>query len=128
MDDRIILDDDVEVKLDEKIKTQELRKEESINYSNQNVNKYNFFDVIFSKKFMPLTFSIISIIFLTFMKFIAICGAHSAAFFAIFFFIGAGFSIAGLILNTIKYVKNKKIEFDVPTFINILSLIFLVVI
>jgi len=124
MEDKDFLDDNVEIKIENTQNS--IRKEEAISYSNTNVNTYNFFDIIFSKKFLPLTLSIISLILLFFMKFLAICGVVSPAFYGIFFFLSAGIALTATILIVIKFVKNKKIEFDIPVFFNILSLIFLI--
>lgn len=124
MEEKNVLDDDVEVSV--KSAEKETRTSDVISYSNANIVHYNFFDVIFSKKFLSITFSIIALFLTLFIKFMAICGVTSRAFHGIFFFIAAGFAFTGTIMNLVKFAKNKKIEFDVATIINIVTLVFLI--
>lgn len=118
------MDDEVEVSVSSA--ENETRTKEVISYSNANIVHYNFFDVIFSKKFLPLTLSVLALFFLLFMKFMAVCGVVSRAFHGIFFFISAGLALTSTILNVIRFAKNKKIEFDVATIFNLIVLIFLI--
>lgn len=124
MEERNMLDDEVEVSVNSAEK--ENRTSEVISYSNANIVHYNFFDVIFSKKFLSLTFSVISLFLLFFMKFMAVCGVVSRAFHGIFFFLSASFALTSTILNVIKFARNKKIEFDVATIFNLIVLVFLI--
>lgn len=123
-DDRIILDDEVEVKYEE-AKANEERRTDIVTYSNRNLSRNNFFSLAFSKKFLALTFSSLSILMTLFMKFLMICGVSSLAFFGLWFFMCAGLTGAALVINVINYTKNKKVEFNVSTIITILSLIVL---
>lgn len=125
MEDKEILDEEIEVSINSNEKGS--RSSEVISYSNANIVHYNFFDVVFSKKFLSLTFSIFALFFLMFMKFMAVCGVTSRAFHGIFFFISAGFALTSTILNVIKFAKNKKIEFDVATIFNLIVLVFLII-
>ena len=122
-DDRIILDDDVEVEYQKN--DNEERKSEAISYSNKNVNTNNFFSIAFSKKYIALTLSTISIIFALFMRFFMVCGVTSRAFFGILFFITASLCVTSLIINIINFAKNKKVELNVSSIITFLSLILL---
>ena len=125
LDDRIILDEEVEVKYEEKPLVAAQQKEETVNYSNKNIYTTNIFGTLFSKKYIALTLSSLAIILTLFMKFIMVCGATSLAFYGIWFFLCAGCSATALILNIISYAKNKKVDFNVSTIITILSLLFL---
>lgn len=122
-DDKIIIDDEVEVKFEQKPVDNEIRKAEVVNYSNSNVRTENVFQILFSKKYLALTLASLSILLVLFLKFLVICGVSSHAFLGIWFFICMGLSGAALILNLIYYAKNKKVDFNVSTIITILSLI-----
>lgn len=124
MEENNLMDDEVEVKLNST--ENEKRTKEVISYSNANIVHYNFFDVIFSKKFLSLTFSVLSLFFLLFMKFMVVCGVTSRAFHGIFFFISAGLALTSTVLNVVKFAKNKKIEFDVATILNLIVVVFLI--
>lgn len=126
-DDKMIVDDEVEFKYNDQNR-QNQQEQERINvttYSNQNVRQSSFFSVIFSKKFIALTISTLSIIMTFFLKFLRICGVYNAAFNAIWFFLCAGLSISALILNIVGFTKTKKFDFNVSSVLTILSLAFL---
>lgn len=123
-DDRIILDDDVEVEY-QKNNNNEERKLDAVSYSNRNVSTNNFFGLAFSKKYLALTFATISIIMALFMRFLLLCGVTSRAFFGIWFFVCAGLCVTSLIMNIINFAKNKKVDLNVSSIITFLSLILL---
>ena len=123
-DNRIIYDDDIEVKFDENKKIEE-EKVEINSFSNKNVSTNSFFSVAFSKKFVSLTLSSCAIILTLFMKFLIICGAQSKAFLGLWFFICATLSTISLIFNLVHFAIVKKFEFNVSSIINIISLLFL---
>lgn len=128
-DDRIIVDDEVEVKFEQKQQEEnEQRKYEAINYSNKNIATNNFFQTAFSKKFLALTLASLSIILTMFFKFLLICGVTSKAFMGIWFFICASLSVSALILNILFYIKNKKVDFNVSTILTLISLLGLILI
>lgn len=127
-DDRIIVDDEVEVKFEQKQEENEQRKYEAINYSNKNITTNNFFQTAFSRKFLALTLASLSIILTMFFKFLLICGVTSKAFMGIWFFICASLGVSALILNILFYVKNKKVDFNVSTILTLISLLGLILI
>lgn len=124
-DDRIIIDEEIEVKYDQKEHENEIRKMESLNYSNHNIRTNNFFEIIFSKKFLAVTLVTISLLLTLFLKFLLVCGVTNRAFMGICFFICAGLTGTSLVLNIISFAKNKKIDFNVSTILTLLSLIIL---
>lgn len=129
-DDRIIYDDeeDIEVKYEQKNEENEIRKFEAVNYSNKNIATNNFFQIIFSKKYLALTLASLSILLILFLKFLLVCGVTSKAFMGIWYFICASLSGTALILNILNYVKNKKVDFNVSTILTLISLLSLLII
>lgn len=123
-DDRIILDDDIEVEYQRNDQNEE-RKSEALSYSNKNVSTQSFFSLAFSKKYIALTLATISIILALFMKFLMCCGVTSRAFYGIWFFLTAGLCTASLLMNIINFAKNKKVDLNVSSIITFLSLLFL---
>ena len=121
--DNFILDDDVEVEYSQR-NSQEPRIN---NYSNQNVNTYNFFERAFSKKFLALTLATISIILSIFTKFLAICGVTSTVLFGIIFFLYATICIISLVSNNLNFAKIKKVELNVSSVITFVALLILVI-
>lgn len=124
-DDRIIIDEEIEVKYEKKDEENEIRKIESLNYSNHNVRTNNFFEIIFSKKFLAVTLVSISLLLTLFLKFLIVCGVSSRAFIGIWFFICSGLTGTSLVLNIISYAKNRRIDFNVSTILTFLSLLIL---
>lgn len=123
-DDKFILDDNVEYEYSQ----QNLNEQRiSNNYSNQNVNTYNFFERAFSKKFLALTLATISIILSIFTKFLAICGVTSTVLFGIIFFFNATICIISLVSNILNFAKIKKIELNVSSVITFVALLILVI-
>ena len=124
-DDRIILDEEIEVEYNKKNEANEIRKYDVVNYSNQNVRTKNFFEIAFSKKYLAVTLVTMSLLLTLFLKFLLVCGVTSTGFLGIWFFICAGLTGTSLVLNILSYVKNKKVEFNVSTILTILSLVVL---
>jgi len=122
-DDRIIIDEEIEVQYDKKEQENETRKMETLNYSNKNVRTNNLFEIIFSKKYLAVTLVSISLLMTLFLKFLIVCGVTSRAFIGIWFFICGALTGASLVLNIISYAKNKKVDFNVSTILTVLSLI-----
>lgn len=124
--DRIILDDDVEIEYQERNNSS---NNENVNtytsYSNNNVNTNNFFSRIFSKKYLALTLATMSVFMTVFMEFLIICGVKSHAFLGIWFFISAGLCLAALTMNIINFAKNKKVDLNVSSIISFISLFLL---
>jgi len=124
-DDRIVLDEEIEVKYEKKDESNEIRKMETLNYSNQNIRTNNFFQIIFSRKYLAVTLVSLSLLLTLFLRFLIICGVTNRAFIGIWFFLCAALTGTSLILNIISYTKLKKIDFNVSTILTILSLLFL---
>lgn len=120
-DDRIILDDEVEVEFQEG--TNNVNND--VSYSNKNVSTSNFFSLAFSKKYLALTFATISVFMSVFLQFLLICGVTSRALLGIWFFLSASFCLASLTINIINFAKNKKIELNVSSIISFISLFLL---
>ena len=127
-DDRIVIDEEIEVKYEKKDEEKEMRKMEFLNYSNQNVRTINFFQIVFSKKYLAVTLVSLSLLLTLFLKFLIVCGVHSRAFIGIWYFICASLTGTSLVLNIIAYVKNKKVDFNVSTILTFLSLLILFII
>lgn len=123
LDDKIIIDDDVEIKYDENINHQE--QKQNFNYSNNNIQKSSTLSILFSKKYLALTTATISIVLALFMKFLAFCGVASHAFFGIWFFLCAGFATTSLIINVVNFAKNKKIDLNVSSILTFLAILIL---
>lgn len=124
LDDKIIIDDDVEIKYNENGNINQQTSQNN-NYSNKNIQKSNFFQMAFSKRYLALTLATISIIFSIFMRFLAYCGVYSRAFFGIWFFLTASFAGIAFIMNIINFAKNKKVDFNVSSIISFLAIIIL---
>ena len=121
LEDKIVIDDDVEIKYDQNLNQQE----PSIQYSNNNIQKSNTFNILFSKKYLALTTATISIILALFMKFLFFCGVSSPVFFGIWFFLCAGFATISLIINVVNFAKNKKIDLNVSSILTFLAILIL---
>lgn len=83
----------------------------------------NFFKEVFSLALLPLTLAIIGIFFALFAQFtpMVVLSAASAIASACFFFIGFACAFAGLILEVVDMVKNKKFVFNIKLLIIILA-------
>lgn len=129
-DDKIIYDDDeaIEIKYEQKNQDNELKKFEAVNYSNRNIATNNFFQTIFSKKYLALTLASLSILLILFFKFLLVCGVTNRAFMGIWFFICASLTGTALVLNILNYVKNKRVDFNVSTILTLISLLSLFII
>lgn len=133
LDDKIIIDDDVEVKYQQQTSNEEKQNNNNNDnyrnvYTNNNINKVNYFSLAFSKKYIALTFSTISILLVLFMKFIGLCGVRSLAFFGIWFLLSASLAGVALVLNIINFAKNKKIDFNVSSIISFLAILALLLV
>lgn len=75
----------------------------------------NFFKECFKLDFLPITLSIIAIFFALFVKFLPMVAISFATVqaAAAFFFIGFACVFASLIIETINFIKEKKVEFNV---------------
>ena len=122
-DDRIVIDEEIEVEYNNTDRENENRKMEVMNYSNQNVRTNNLLEIIFSKKYLAVTLCAISLILTLFLKFLIVCGVTSRAFIGIWFFICSALTGTSLVLNIIYFAKNKKVDFNVSTILTILSLV-----
>lgn len=127
-DDRIVLDEELEVEYQQPSIVNEPTKFEATNYSNRNVATNNFFEIAFSKKYLALTLASLSILFTLFFKFLIVCGVTSSAFMGIWFFINASLSGTSLVLNILSYIKTRKVEFNVSTILMLISLLGLLLI
>ena len=127
-DDRIIVDDEVEIKYEQKLEDNNERKEDVIAYSNKNIATQNVFQILFSKKYLALTLSTLSILCTLFLKFMFACGVTSNVFYGIWFFLCAGLAGTALVINVVSYAKNKKVEYNVSTIITLIALFALFVI
>jgi len=121
-------EDDVEVKFEEKQEIVEESKYETTTYRNKNIPTSNFFQTAFSKKYLVITLSSLSILLTLFFKFLLVCGVYNHAFLGVWFFLCAGLTGTALILNILYYVKTKKVEFNVSTILTLISLIGLLII
>ncbi len=125
LDDKIIVDDEVEIKYDENANSNSTNQAQNYNYSNTNIRKSNFFSIAFSKRYVALTLATLSVLFSLFMKFLMCCGVISFAFYGIWFFISASFAGVSLVMNIVNYAKNKKVDFNVSSIICFLAIIIL---
>ena len=123
LDDKIIIDDEVEIKYDENLNHQE--QNQNTNYSNNNIQKLSTLNILFSKKYLALTTATISIVLTLFLKFLIVCGATSRVFFGIWFFLCAGFATVPLIMNVINFAKNKKVDLNVSSILTFLAILIL---
>lgn len=125
-DDKIIVDDDVEIKYNENANQNQQSQKINYSYTNNNIRKESFLRLAFSKRYIALTLSTISIVLSLFLRFIKYCGVTSYAFFAIWFFMSASLASTSLIFNVLNFAKNKKIDFNVSTIITLVSIFVLV--
>ena len=126
-DDKIIVDDDVEVKYEVNANQNQNQNQQPQNnsYTNNNIRTESFLSLAFSKKYIALTLSTISIILTMFLRFIKYCSVTSLAFYAIWFFLSAGLVATSLIINVINFAKNKKLDFNVSSIITLVAILVL---
>ncbi|MGN1208603.1 MAG: hypothetical protein ACI4TI_03945 [Christensenellales bacterium] len=126
LEDKIIIDDDVEVKCkDANINQNSNYSAQQNVYTNSNIQKTNVLSLAFSKKYLALSLSTISILLALFMKFLTHCGVFSRVFYGIWFFLTASLAGTAFVLNIINFAKNKKIDFNVSSVISFLAIIIL---
>lgn len=83
-----------------------------------------FFKTAFSMEYLSLSLSIIAIFFSLFIGFLPLVSGTEGTYItvAIFFFIAFSCGFAGLVLESIKMIKEKKFVFSVQLFVVIVAL------
>lgn len=99
-------------------------KKEKRNKERKSSQAGEFFKEAFSMQNLAFSLSIISIFFSLFIGFLPmVCGTRGTYItIAIFFFIAFSCAFAGLIIESIKMIKEKKFVFSVQLFIVIVAL------
>lgn len=83
-----------------------------------------FFKTAFSMEYLSLSLSIIAIFFSLFIGFLPLVSGTQGTYItvAIFFFIAFSCAFAGLVLESIKMIREKKFVFSVQLFVVIVAL------